>query len=86
MFKVMHLGTKEYYALKLIELGRVSKLNKLHEVLFETKTLQKMNHPGIVKFIESFQKDNYMMIILELGPHGDMFSFISIIHSLPDLH
>jgi 3-phosphoinositide dependent protein kinase-1 len=45
-----------------------------------------MSHPGVVKLVESFQKGNYMIILLELGPFGDMFSFISTVHSHPHLH
>lgn len=45
-----------------------------------------MNHPGVVKLIESFRRGSYMIIVLELGPFGDMFSFINMIHSHPHLH
>lgn len=53
--------------------------------MIEIKSLKGLQHPGVIKYIETLSKDNYMGVVTELAPYGDLFSFIATVHAHPQL-
>ena len=62
------------YAMKSIHLSRVTDENFLKELRNEISVLRTLDHPHIVKAIETFEHRNQIFIIMELCYGGDLYS------------
>jgi len=69
-------GTKKetYYALKSIILDRCSSKEFRDELKNEVEILKSLDHPNIVRAIETFDYHNRMFIVLELCSGGDLYT------------
>ena len=45
----------------------------MHEVLIEISVLQHVSHPGVIGFHDKLQRPNYIGLLLEYCPYGDLF-------------
>ena len=61
----------EQFAMKKVKLSSVSDGDKM-KALDEVKVLSKLKHPNIVTFIESFQENNSLFIVMEYMDVGDL--------------
>ena len=52
-----------------------SKDNK-EKIIYETNLMKNLNHPSIVKVLEMFEDDKYMLIIMEYLNGGNLYSFV----------
>lgn len=48
----------------------------MHEVAIETIILKKLVHPGVIRMIKVLEKENYIGIVMELCPYGDLFQLM----------
>ncbi len=62
------------YAMKSIHLSRVTDQRFLQELKNEVAILRDLDHPHIVKAIETFEHRNQLFIIMELCYGGDLYS------------
>ncbi len=62
------------YAMKSIHLSRVTDKTFLTELRNEISILKKLDHPHIVRAIETFEHRNQIFIIMELCSGGDLYS------------
>jgi len=62
------------YAMKSIHLSRVNDNNFVQELKNEIAILKKLDHPHIVKPIETFHWKNQIFIIMEVCSGGDLYS------------
>ncbi|EFZ00492.1 serine/threonine protein kinase domain protein [Metarhizium robertsii] len=82
-FAVVYKVTSKYdglpYAAKELEKRRFIKNGVLDQkVENEMKIMQRVNHPNIVRYIENFDwEDRLLIIIMEYIPHGDLGKTIS---------
>lgn len=69
-------GTKKdtYYALKSIILDRCSSQEFRDELKNEVEILKSLDHPNIVRAIETFDYHNRLFIVLELCSGGDLYT------------
>lgn len=69
-------GTKKEsaYALKTILLDRCSSVDFKEELKNEVEILKSLDHPNIVRAIETFDYRNRLFIVLELCSGGDLYS------------
>ncbi len=79
-FKVKNTETDKYYAAKITKINKVSDIC-LQFIDGEIDIHSKLNHPNIVKFIDTFKLDNKMkdkllIIILELCEGGSLKSLV----------
>ena len=74
-----HVDSKLVFAMKALEISRLEKLKKMHEVMVEVIILKKLVHPGIIKIFEVFEHANYIGIVMELCPYGDLFQLMKTI-------
>ena len=47
-----------------------------NKILYETNLMKKLNHPSIVKILETFETNEYMLIIMEYINGGNLYSFV----------
>lgn len=68
-------GHKELiFALKTIHMDKVSDPTLKLEMMNEIAILQNLDHPNIVKAIETFDYSNQMFLLLELCNGGDLYA------------
>eukprot|EP00904_Undaria_pinnatifida_P000932 jgi/Undpi1/1083/HiC_scaffold_10.g04546.m1 len=71
--KVRHRQTKVEYALKTIQLEKMtSKLAK--EMRNEIEILKRLDHPNIIRAIETFESDRMVYLVMKLCTGGDLRS------------
>ena len=62
------------YAMKSIHLSRVTDESFVKELKNEVEILKQLDHPHIVRAIETFQHKNQIFIVMELCSGGDLYS------------
>ena len=62
------------YAMKSIHLNRVTDSRFLAELRNEVAILKQLDHPHIVRAIETFENRNQIFIVMELCSGGDLYS------------
>jgi len=73
-----HLGdnqqSKKMYAMKSIHLSRVTDQSFVEELRNEVRILRSLDHPHIVRPIETFFHRNQLFIVMELCTGGDLYA------------
>ena len=62
------------YAMKSIHLSRIKEEAYVNELLNEIELLRKLDHPHIVRPIETFYFRNEIFVVMELCSGGDLYS------------
>jgi 3-phosphoinositide dependent protein kinase-1 len=60
-------------------------MQKAHEAALEVMILQKLNHPGIIKLHDFIRNQRYIGLVMELCPHGDVFTLMRNVNKKLDL-
>ena len=63
-----------YYALKSIHLERCSSQEFIDELKNEVEILKSLDHPHIVRAIETYEYQKQLFVIMELCDGGDLYS------------
>ena len=72
MRKIKNLNTGEFYALKTLAINRMAK-NKIAELLQEVTMMKKLDHPNIIRIIETYRTASKLYIVMELCTGGELF-------------
>ena len=73
--KALHLPSREYRAIKIIDTRHMHKEDKL-KIFQEIKILSKLDHPNIIKIYEYFNSNRNIFIVTELLAGGELFDKI----------
>jgi hypothetical protein len=65
---------KMVYALKTIHLNRITDPKFLEELRNEIDVLKSLDHPNVVRAIETFEQRNQLCIVMELCSGGDLYT------------
>ena len=75
----IHIPTKEYVAIKILEKSRIHDKEELERVEKEIKYLKELNHPNIVQIYEVLEDNlQYFFIVMEYISGGELFNYIVI--------
>ncbi|CAM9601238.1 unnamed protein product [Discosporangium mesarthrocarpum] len=69
--RVRHLPTGSEYALKTIQLARISP-KMVQEMRNEIDVLKRLDHPNIIRAIETFESKRRVYLVMELCTGGDL--------------
>ncbi|CAG8541732.1 10144_t:CDS:2, partial [Scutellospora calospora] len=69
-------SSRREYAVKILEKKHIIKEKKVKYVNIEKNTLNKMNHPGIVRLYYTFQDQNSLYFVLDHAKNGELLTFI----------
>jgi len=68
--------TKQHFALKIMSIVEVAKLKQVEHVKNEKFILEKIAHPFIIKLLWTHHSDQYLYMLLEYVPGGELFSLL----------
>ncbi|KAI8331405.1 kinase-like domain-containing protein [Chlamydoabsidia padenii] len=68
--------TGKQYAIKKLDKAHIVKNDKVKYVMIERDALGRMNHPGIVKLYWTFRDNKSLYYVIDLAPHGELYTFI----------
>ncbi|CAM9900074.1 unnamed protein product [Choristocarpus tenellus] len=69
--RVQHLATGNQYAMKAIQLSRIS-AKMVQEMRNEIGILKRLDHPNIIRAIETFESKRRVFLIMKLCTGGDL--------------
>ena len=72
----IHLPTKEYVAIKILEKSRIQDKEELERVQKEIKYLKLLNHPNIIQIYEVIENEEFFYIVMEYVSGGELFNYI----------
>ncbi|XP_054716935.1 serine/threonine-protein kinase 32B-like [Uloborus diversus] len=64
--------TKELFAMKLVEKDLESNENQMQDINQEVEILSTLNHPFLITLWYAFQDEDYVYLVFELLPGGDL--------------
>lgn len=76
VYLVQQKKTENYFALKAIEKKIVLKETSKKYAINERTVYAQFNHPFIIRFYRAFQSKNYLYLLCEHAPNGDLKSYI----------
>ena len=65
-----------YYAIKVIDIQSMKKVNKIYQIYLESEILNELNSPFIVKIFGTFQTQRKVYMVLEYLSNGNFANFL----------
>ena len=72
----IHLITKEKVAIKIFDKGKIKKEKEQEYIEREISILKKLNHYNIIKLYNIIHNDNFIFLIQEYVPNGELLHFL----------
>ena len=72
VFLCIDLETKDEYAVKKLRKESLSERRSLNQLYNEITILRKINHPNVVKLFSIYEDDEYISLIMEYVPYGNL--------------
>ena len=80
--KVKSRLNHKIYAMKKIDLSKIKEEKVIKLMENETKILEELNNPLVVKYYKSFNEDNALFIVMEFMDNGDLLGMFKASKSL----
>eukprot|EP00274_Cyanoptyche_gloeocystis_P007567 CAMPEP_0196660902 /NCGR_PEP_ID=MMETSP1086-20130531/41768_1 /TAXON_ID=77921 /ORGANISM="Cyanoptyche gloeocystis , Strain SAG4.97" /LENGTH=290 /DNA_ID=CAMNT_0041995543 /DNA_START=94 /DNA_END=963 /DNA_ORIENTATION=- len=84
VYQVTRLSDGVVFALKMIQIFSLSAQER-QLCLNEVKLLQKLSHPNIIRYVDSYLEDNDLFIVFEWAANGDLTKLLSKAKSVKSL-
>ena len=78
------LSTGDFFAIKSIPKNEVSHRNGYSQLLMEKETMFKAMSPKVVRLFYTFQELDYIFLVMEFMPGGDLFNLLANVGSLDE--
>ncbi|KAH9599585.1 Protein kinase domain [Trypanosoma melophagium] len=78
---VRRVGTKDYYAMKVVNKQGLIEHNRYRDVFIERNVLSRINHPYLLKLYWTFQTEHKLFFVMEYMPGGDLDKYMNSIPS-----
>ena len=77
-------NSDKYYAIKVIDVNSMLRVNKLYQIYLEAEILYELNSPFIVNFYGAFEQKGKVYLIMDYISKGDFSTFLKMNHPLKD--
>ena len=75
---------EKFYAIKVMDIESMKKVNKLYQVYLETQILNELNNPFIVQIYGTFHSKKKIYIVLDYLSNGDFATFLRMNYPLKE--
>ena len=75
-FKAFSIKYQQLFAVKVLDLSLNHSQSRSTSYMNEINALTHITHPNIIELFEYFTESNYLFIVLEYCPGGDLLSYI----------
>ena len=72
----VHILTKEKVAIKIFDKGKIKNEKEVEYIEREISILKKLNHYNIIKLYNIIQTENFIFLIQEYVPNGELLHFL----------
>lgn len=76
-------GKKNVFALKCMQKQQIVSYKLAGNVLYEKQMMVESDHPFVLKLYKTYQDENSLMMLLEIVPGGELFTYLQ---TLPGQH
>ena len=76
VYLVEKVGTKTFYAMKVLSKAKITSQNLVKYALTERKVLSSVNHPFIVRLHFAFQSTSKLFLVLDYCAGGDLSEYL----------
>ena len=75
---------EKYYAVKVIDIQSMKKVNKIYQIYLESEILHELNSPFVVKIFGTFQTQRKVYMVLEYLSNGNFANFLKYNYPLKE--
>ena len=75
---------EKFYAIKIIDIASVKKVNKLYQIYLESQILNELNSPLIVNIYGTFHTSSKIYMVLDYLSNGDFATFLKMNYPLKE--
>ena len=82
-YKTKTTAKKHVFALKCMQKKQIVDYKLAGNVLYEKQMMEESDHPFVLKLFKTYQNANELMMLLEIVPGGELFTYLQ---GLPGNH